>query len=179
MKTILFLVLFFLPFLSFSQDVTAPYGLQLRDSSIVFEYIVNAPGVKEEIIYAAAHKWIADNFKYAKSMVQTEEREIGQIIATGTIQPDYSLVYSVRFQLQIDCRDNKYRIRFYNLSVSGLPQPDVSIPFETYVFGDSAKLSKPKQLEKAKQKALVLKYNFEAMKKSIVESIDNSSKDTF
>lgn len=179
MKTTLFLLLFFLPFLSFSQDVTAPYGLQLRDSSIVFEYVVNAPGVKEEVLYAAAQKCIADNIRHSRSTIETEAQEIGQIIATGTLQPDVYFLYPIKFQLQMDCRDNKYRIRFYNLSIPTLLEPEASIPFETYVFGDSAKLSKPRQLANAKQKASVLKYDFESMKKSIVESIDNSSKDNF
>jgi len=179
MKNHLFLLLFILPFASFAQDEIAPYGLHLRDGKIIFEYVVNLPGVKEETIYAAAHKWIADNYRQNKVVVQTEEREIGQIIASGSAEPTYPFAYPIRFQLQADCRDNKYRIRFYELSNTSPTEIETGIPFETAVFGDPNIPLKPKELERVKGLAYIINKTFESLKKSMVESIDKSSKDTF
>lgn len=90
----------------------------LKDGRPNYEEVIEVTGKSKDILYAASKKWIVDNFKSAETVIQSEEKEIGQIILTGIggfKNDDIIQNHRFKFNVQIDLKDNKYRIRIYNI----------------------------------------------------------------
>lgn len=93
--------------------------IPLKNNAIFYEEIGEASGEKSEI-YIKARKWFVDNFRNAKSVLQVEDKESG--ILTGKALYIYSFHsglntsdVSLYFTLNVDIRDGKYRIQFYDM----------------------------------------------------------------
>lgn len=99
-----------------------------KDGKIVYEKVDSLKGFSKEKLYGFSKKWFADTFKNSKAVIQTEDFETGQIIGKGEtyiLSPEVEvkgIVFSdvvsgdYRFSVQLDIKDEKYRIRIYDIS---------------------------------------------------------------
>jgi hypothetical protein len=119
MKTFSFLILFFPALAALSQ--TDSTILSYHGAQIVYEDTVIVPHTSKDILYSAAKKWLADSFRNAKSVIQTDDKESGQIVGTGVTnvsgEINWAYVFSsdLVFNILINVKDDKYRIRFYDI----------------------------------------------------------------
>lgn len=122
MKTLLLIALMIFPSMLFAQSDTTQYNLPYVSGGVVYEKTLDRPGFSKLEIFGASKKWIADTFNNGKSVIQFEDKDQGRIIgkASTTVTTNggtWGLVTStnLEFKLQIDCKDNKYRIRLYDI----------------------------------------------------------------
>lgn len=141
----LLLAFLLLPLYSISQSIL-PY----KDGRIVYEVIQNTEGLSKKILYASSKKWLTDNFTSVQAVIQSEDFETGQIIGLGNmlvseIAPSgiFVYVYRLQFKIQIDCRDERYRIRFYD--VESYTDGIATEPFENIIMSSTAKGNVKKQ----------------------------------
>lgn len=142
----LLLAFLLLPLCSISQSIL-PY----KDGRIVYEVIDNTKGLSKTVLYASSKKWLTDNFTSVKAVIQSEDIETGQIIGMGNlvvseIAPTgmFMYVYRLQFKIQIDCRDEKYRLRFYDVEDYN-SSTNTGVPFEEVITSSLNKVSSKRQ----------------------------------
>jgi hypothetical protein len=119
-------------------ESTSP-ELPYKDGKVVFETIGVASGSTQQQIYAAAKKWIVENFNSSKAVIQSEDISTGQILGKGIINVPFEIKtkahnYNLSFDMQIDCKNEKFRLRLYNLIIVSIPsvnQAQLNKPIET------------------------------------------------
>ena len=92
-----------------------------------FQDIVNVtPALKKEQLYRNAKIYFMDVFVGAKDAFQYDDKEEGRIIGKGMISVnDYkstfpgvtALKWDVNYNVEIICKDGKYRYRLYDIAV--------------------------------------------------------------
>ena len=82
------------------------------------KYIKEYPNITKDQIFDRTMRWISQNFKSAKSVIDYQEKQAGTIIAKGII-PNINLGGSLNanlgFTLTLDIKDGKARFVFDNL----------------------------------------------------------------
>ena len=123
MIKLFFAIIVFLPLSVFAQVDSTSTDFPYKDGKIIYELISEISNTKQEELYSAAKKWIADSFKSGKTVIQSENATSGQIIGKGTMYVSYfkpgaflGTAMTISLSIQIDCKDNKFRIRFYDLN---------------------------------------------------------------
>lgn len=116
MKTLLMLFSFCV-----FQSVQAQKLFPEKDGKIVYEEIIELPGVKKSTLYSNAKKWFIDAFKDSKEMILTDDKEGGQIIGKGSSMYSEMFLLStfrnrIGFTIQFDIKDEKYRYRIYGIT---------------------------------------------------------------
>ena len=65
-----------------------------------------------------------DYFKSSKDVIQHEDKEDGKIVGKGILPVPFkgalgsNVVYNDKLSIQVDCKDNKYRLRVYEQTLS-------------------------------------------------------------
>lgn len=115
------LLLLLLPFYSIGQD------LPLVDDKIVYEEIIEFPGISKTELFAACKRFVANNFKSAKSVIQTEDENTGLLIGKGNIVipyprsrnslfvPGISVGGRKSFTMQFENKEGRCRVRIYDI----------------------------------------------------------------
>lgn len=163
-------------------------GFPVKDGRIVYESIGDAKGVKKEAIYASAKKWIVDSFKSSKTVIQTEDKEDGQLIGSALslvsiknnswLVPTYEL--NLDYTIQINCKDGKYRIRFYDIKASNsLLSNATKVPLENFGKTPNGKELKDKQKERIVAFREAINTEFTLLLNSFHNSVNQSSDDAF
>jgi len=74
---------------------------------------IEMPGVSKNELYNRAKKWIAENFRSAKDIIQLDDKENGKIIVKSNITytGKFSRAYigSFDFTFTFDCKEGKYK----------------------------------------------------------------------
>ena len=87
------------------------------------EFIRPATLQKQEL-FKHAYVWMAESFGSERPFIRVQNKQLGTIVGRGTfdinIGGNFLLNRAVTYELQIDVRDNRYRMTF----------SDVKIPFE-------------------------------------------------
>lgn len=193
MKKYLLMLLVLLPLIANSQELdSAKVGFPVKNGKVVYESIVDIDGVSKETIYAASKKWLADAFVNSKAVVQSEDRETGQLMGKGsatTSSPTNTwilanITYNLSFNIQINCKDNRYRIRFYDITSNtgafgGYLTAAEDVPIETFAFYAPAKPLKPKQLERVKSSKDAINNVFTMLLSSFNTSVKTYKQDDF
>lgn len=81
------------------------------EEEIIHQFIRNYD-VSKEVIYERAHKWIAQNFNSAKSVIDYADKQAGTIVAKGMIpKVDFYYVKNgiLKFTLTMDIKEKKAR----------------------------------------------------------------------
>jgi len=190
-KTLLLFVV--LPIFAFSQIDTTSNKLPYVDGKVVYEKVISINGVGKDIIYTTSKKWIVDSFLSSNtvkqiSVIQTEDKEFGQIIGKGykpifmeeNPKPEQTMFGSLLnfyFFVQIDCKDEKFRIRFYDLKRDLILGNQVQ-PIEEY---DTIMTNhkNPKRREEWEIIKLRISQYFRGLPEELRNKIIQSSKDTF
>lgn len=114
---ILIALFLFTPFLSYPQKVLLPE----KDGKVVFEEIDSISGATKADLYSKSKIWFINSFTSAKEVLQLEDEKSGQLIGKGNFKYLYTILMTsaewiCSFSVQIDCRDNKARIKIYDIS---------------------------------------------------------------
>jgi hypothetical protein len=94
--------------------------IPLKDCKIYYEQIVDVPNMTKDQLFKNAKMWYVESFKYSKSVIQNENLSDGNITGKGNTQftcgksftPTAEAAY---FTIAIDIKDNKYRVRIYDI----------------------------------------------------------------
>ncbi len=190
-KNIILLV--FLPLFVFSQTDTTLNKLPYTEGKVVYEKVISINGVSKDVIYTTSKKWIVDSFLSSNtvkqiSVIQTEDKDFGQIIGKGykpifmeeNPKPEQTMFGSLLnfyFFVQIDCKDEKFRIRFYDLKRDLILGNQVQ-PIEEY---DTIMTNhkNPKRREEWEIIKLRINQYFSGLPEELRNKIIQSSKDTF
>jgi hypothetical protein len=198
MKKLILLAVCLFPLALFAQDdvfgktetpnFVMPSQFPLKDGKVVYEKIDTIKDLTKQQIYTVSKKWIADKFVSAKAVTQADNETSGQIIGKGfgkIIFDDEAVVVKymgVKFSVQIDAKDGRYRIRFYDLythqEAFGQYVPESDTAFEKNV-GFLLNPKRPKQNEK--KIAAINKINtyFYNLMNDYKNAVTNSKKDDF
>jgi len=185
MKKLIFLFLLF-PALAFAQDYDYKSDLPIKDGSIVYEKTVDGLDLKKDKLYAVSKKWIADNFSNAKSVIQSEDVNSGQIIAKGISNiPNKPALLALlgdqkyKYTVQFDTKDGKYRMRIYDIAihvdVNGYQQDS----YINDVFLNSKPITGASRIAKAKKTIDNFNTLFNGYLESFHQAVIKAKEDTF
>ena len=87
-----------------------------------FDYteVINVDSMKKDLLFGYVKVWLGKNYKSANSVIQVEDKETGKIIVkaiTSTYIETWAKKHDggkVDYILEIDVKDNKVRLHFYN-----------------------------------------------------------------
>lgn len=94
-------------------------NIPIKDGQIFYEQISEASGTQRQL-YMRARKWFVDHFHNANSVLQYDDKEDGKLMGKAFHVYDFesgvsTSKVSIYFTLNIDLRDNRYRIQFYDM----------------------------------------------------------------
>jgi hypothetical protein len=129
MKKKLFFCLLLMPLSLSAQIDSTKTDLPYKDGRILFESTVQVEAVKQAVLYTASKKWMAElfgqnliagRFENDRSVIQTENKEAGQVVGSGqclvaTPPGGNLLLISLNYRIKINCKDELIRIRIYDL----------------------------------------------------------------
>lgn len=179
MKKLLFLA--FICISTFAKAQNTLDSLPEVDGKVFYQSIGTVPGKSQDFIFAAANKWMLDNFGGDTGGILSEDKEQGQILGrcAFTFDEKGSLFnpaqnWAFLFSVQIDCKDGKYRIQLYN-AASGVSLFDKNaMSLEDY--NDDLKTSKSKVNH---ENAYLLDARFKAVMQSLADAVNKAAKDDF
>jgi len=115
----LFIFLLLAPIFGVAQTDSISNKFPLKDGKVIYETIIELPNISKTILYGISKKWIADTFKNSNAVIQSEDISSGQIVGKGlnTVRVKNLDVkqFDSECTFQIDVKENKCRIRFYNI----------------------------------------------------------------
>jgi len=125
MKKLLILAFVFFAKSAFAQKDTVGLNVPFVNNTVVYERVFDAPNTPKNLLYSSAGLWLAETHPYvANTQLQLADPVLSRVaggVTSSTIesykvlwQTNY-LTHTYNFTLQIDCKDNKYRIRIYNI----------------------------------------------------------------
>jgi hypothetical protein len=96
-------------------------GQEATTEELNHDFITDLSGLPKQEIYDRTMKWITNNLRSPKAVIQSEDPETGSIIANGvttmTAEGD-SVPAGLSFRMSVDVREGKERVRFLNLQIS-------------------------------------------------------------
>lgn len=103
------------------QSVQAQKLFPENEGKIVYEEIIELPGIKKATLYTNAKKWFIDAPKDNQEKILMEDKEGGQIIGNGSSMYSEMFLLStfrnrIGFTIQFDIKDEKYRYRIYGIT---------------------------------------------------------------
>lgn len=91
----------------------------------IIQAVYEAPGADKAKIMAETKKWIAENFRSAKSTIDHEDQAEGLLIVKGNIAYPCSGLnciakgqWTIPFTMRIDVKEERFRLTFTNVSLS-------------------------------------------------------------
>lgn len=83
-----------------------------NDEQKKHEFVLDSLSAGKEKIFNQTMKWIAENFRSAKQVIDYQDKQAGTIIAKGAVNVDQITVF---FTLIIDIKENKMRLNYKDL----------------------------------------------------------------
>jgi hypothetical protein len=125
MKKLLILALIIFTKSAFAQKDTIGINVPFVNNTVVYERVFDAPNAPGSLLYSNAGLWFAETHSYGgTTKLQLEDPDLLRVAGRAnfsTVVPNKVLwqtnydTYTYNFTLRIDCKDNKYRIRIYNI----------------------------------------------------------------
>jgi len=84
------------------------------------EFIVEYPTYSKQVLFDKTLKWIANNFRSAKQVIEYQNIESGAIVGNGIVDVQVEgtvMGTDIEFTMNIDIKDEKVRYRFSNFSM--------------------------------------------------------------
>jgi len=113
------------------------------------------PNLSKKEIFKNAKKWIAINYIDYTRVVKLEDEPNGLIIYKGISTLPSGIGYRYEFTVQIDIKDNKFRIKLYDIGNLTYSKRG-SVPIEETILSQKARKDKDKEYA---LKYLNLEYN--------------------
>jgi hypothetical protein len=123
MKKLLIIIFIFFAKTTFAQKDTVGLNIPIIDGAVVYQKVFNVPDKSKDALFNDAQLWYLDNFKNTRGP-QIEDKDFGRIVAKSSIPFTLKATFGVKvlynnnFTIQIDCKDNKYRCRIYDMTMS-------------------------------------------------------------
>lgn len=107
-----------------SADVLAK-RTKLTDEDRTYIEVFQVPAVDRERIFIGSKKWIAENFKSAKAVIEYEDKAESTIIGNGSIRYPCKGAWDcvakedwrIRFTMRLEARDERFRTSFTNITL--------------------------------------------------------------
>jgi len=109
----------------FAQKDTVGLNIPFVDNSVVYEKVYNVPKASQSLLYSNARVWFAGTHPDGgKTQLTLRDSVLSRVAgrANYAIDVPYKLLWETQhytaiynFTVQIDCKDNKYRLRIYNI----------------------------------------------------------------
>jgi hypothetical protein len=125
MKKLLVLVLIIFAKSAFAQKDTVGLNIPFENNTVAYEKVVDVPNTSQNLLFGNAGLWLAETRPYiADTQLQLEDPVLSRVVGrvTSSISESYKVLWQTNyfshiynFTVQIDCKDNKYRIRIYNI----------------------------------------------------------------
>jgi len=121
-KKVAFVIMLLVAVLCKAQDpqLSAVFPLS-STGSVVYTAIVPVDSTIKSDLYSRAKGWFVDVFKSANNVIQSQDKDEGQIIGRGFFQINWmmnALAYArvdVYFKVTIVCKDNRYKYEFSDI----------------------------------------------------------------
>ena len=126
MKKLLVLAFIIFAKSAFAQKDTVGLNVPFVNNTVVYEKVFDVPSAPKDLLYSNAGLWFAETHPYVQdTQLQLVDpalsRVVGRIKSYTVVVTDkvlwqtYYGNITYNFTLQVDCKDNKYRIRIYNI----------------------------------------------------------------
>jgi hypothetical protein len=110
---------------AFAQKDTVGLNVPFVNNTIVYERVFDVPNTPKNLLYSNAGLWLAETRPYvADTQLQLVDPILSRVVGrvTSSVVVPYKVLWQTNyytitdnFTLQVDCKDNKYRIRIYNI----------------------------------------------------------------
>ncbi|MCI0922516.1 DUF4468 domain-containing protein [Sphingobacterium rhinopitheci] len=162
-----FISIIFLIFYSF---ITNAQNIPLEGDKVVYEIIVENSNLDKSTLYGECKKFVANNFKSAKNVIQTEDIATGTIICNGYTKintpHDRKWIRFYKngisddqfdFSVQFENKNGKTKMRIYNLTLKSINhQFRNDQPYENILVNEIQQL---KKMEGKKREKRLLRFN--------------------
>lgn len=126
-------------------------GMQpATEEEMIVERVVQAPGHGKDEIFEYTKMWIAQNFRSAKAVLEYENKDAGRIIGNGSMRYPCEGIscigkgdWTLKFTMNVDIKDERFKISFTNLGVSWPYAPQRAAYDGPLTTSGSIKESKP------------------------------------
>lgn len=99
----------------FAQEY-GPGAVPVKNGVVTFSEVVKREGISQSDLYASAKTTIAEIFKSAKDVIQSDDKESGIIICKGNSEITEPFINNLmEFTLKLSCREGRYRIDLYDI----------------------------------------------------------------
>ena len=126
MKKLLVLAFIIFAKSAFAQKDTVGLNVPFVNNTVIYERVFNIPNVPKNLLYSNAGLWFAETHPYVQdTQLQLVDpvlsRVVGRVksstvvVTSKILWQSYYATITYHFTLQVDCKDNKYRIRIYNI----------------------------------------------------------------
>jgi hypothetical protein len=96
-------------------------GQEATKEEMNHDFIFDLAGISKKDIFDRTEKWIINNLRSPRAVIQSEDPDVGLIIANGTTTMTAdgdSVPVNLSFRLSVDVREGKERARFLYLEIS-------------------------------------------------------------
>lgn len=102
-----------------------------------------ADGFTKDQIFTGGRKWVAENFRSAKAVIEYESKEDGVVIGNGNVNYPCNGAWDclgkadwrIKFTMKLEARDGRFRLTFTNINLywpakitSGIRTPENDSP---------------------------------------------------
>ncbi|WP_184543097.1 DUF4468 domain-containing protein [Mucilaginibacter sp. FT3.2] len=126
MKKLLVLTFIIFAKSAFAQKDTVGLNVPFVNNTVAYERVFDVPNAPKNLLYSNAGLWLAETHPYVENtQLQLNDpvlsRVVGRVKSSTRVATDkvlwqtYYDTITYNFTLQVDCKDNKYRIRIYNI----------------------------------------------------------------
>lgn len=159
-----------------------------ESGKIVYERTFDKPNLTKEDLFSYSKRWIANTFESAEAVIQTEDKEFGEIIGNGTTNvvglPDKrnrAESVDLKFKILINVKDGAARVRIYDIHkyyISNITHDVNTVSLEV-LDKNSRENRTQKELEPWLNLVSNIKNSFNLLLEDYGESIDAYHKDKF
>jgi hypothetical protein len=114
---------------------TAGLAQEISPKELTHEFIVAFPGMRKDKIQEKVMRWLENNLRSRKPVIESEDAEKGFVAGNGTVEmraSGDSVDVRVGFTINADVRDGKARFRFLNCEYFSVPDEEwQSMPEDT------------------------------------------------
>lgn len=101
---------------------TIGLNLPIINDRLVYEQVIDVPDKTKSQLFSNAKVWMANTFVSSKDVIQSEDKEAGNIIGKGFTKVYFKSMVTIErndyFTIQIDVKDNKYRYKIHDITVT-------------------------------------------------------------
>ena len=133
-----------------AQEITLEHELDIdpQTNKVKFERVVNVKdSIGTDILFQRSKEWIVSSFRDVKEVIQTEDKELGQIIGKGRTKINtgkgvFAPAIEAVFQMKIDHKENRVRLIITQIIyeveaktyVDGVRSQIVEVPCERWII---------------------------------------------